>query len=410
MFDETSAIGSSGAPPAPPQTAPRINYGKRAGETISDPTEMAQHLSTLPKPLPARLFREPDWQSVRALIRIDRRVALDVLLKRIRYTANEGAIDESWIGASLIVAYSAHGQQWSYRTVIRDIARGGFIADAPVELRQGPLSMPGGSWLALPTPAVSESAPVEQPRRHPLKAVNDLPTQMAFMSMLGGDLQLRSGRCTEINHPARVRDLLERLELTPSLLLTAAGDHGACEAALEKNHGRLPVLTIRCHHRSQLPLRKGRVVFLTGMLGQEQYTLKSVVLKVEGDRAALRKPKEIFRLQRRRRTRYEIRTPAFSVSLWDGLNMYPVEGVVDLSEEGLGVLLSPDTPAQVGDVYKLVLAMGKKQTMGVTGICVSCNESGWHFRRCGFEFVDLDERTRRVIQHWLERFGHSSTR
>ncbi|MFN3199396.1 MAG: PilZ domain-containing protein [Bradymonadia bacterium] len=376
-------------------------FERREGMTISDPMAMARHLAGLPKPLPIRILREPDWQAIRGLVRIDRRVDLSVLLKRLRYAVNEGAVDESWVGTSVIISYNAQGKPWSYRSVVRSLQRGGFVADAPIELRQGQLALPGNSWLSLPGDELAD------PRftRLPIKTVHDLPTRMAFMSMIGGDLQLRSGRCSEINHPKRVGEIIERLIMSPSMLLTTSGDHGACEAVLEATQPGVPVLMLRCNHRGMLPVRRGRVVFLTGMLGREQFTLKTVVLKVDGERLALRRPKEVFRLQRRKKVRYELRHQSFTVSLWDGMNMNAVEGVVDLSEEGIGVLINPDSTTRVGDVYKLVLSMGKKQTMGVTGICVSCGESGWHYRRCGFEFVDIDDRSRRVIQHWLDKFG-----
>lgn len=363
-------------------------------------------LAGLPKPLPIRILREPDWQVARGLVRIDRRVELDMLLRRLRYAMNEGALDESWVGSSVQVTFNSDGQPWSYRTVIRSLFPGGFKAEPPIELRQGALGTPGHNWVA---PSDGQTTPYGYDWL-PIRSVQDMPTKLVFMSMLGGDLHLRSGRSTEINHPSRVRESLERLCAQSALLLTVAGDHGACEALLEMPQTGLPLLTIRCGHRGLLPLKKGRAIFLTGILGAEQFTLKSVVLKVEHDRVIVRRPKEIHRLQRRRTVLYAMRGAQLAVSLWDGMNMRGVEGIVDLSEEGIGVLMSPETAPRVGDVYKVVMAMGKKQTLGITGICVSSGESGWHFRRSGFEFVDLDERSRRVIKHWLDKFGRALNR
>jgi hypothetical protein len=376
-----------------------------SSKTISAPDALVEHLETLAESKRVTLLREGDRLQVRGLLEPFETEYGDLPLS-LEIRPFTDPPDETWIGRPVFVAYRLEEQDWSFRTVVREVLPKTVRVDPPTEARPEPPADPS---------VVRTAGSGEERAGHQRLSVQTETHEFAgdvIREVEGGDLFLRNTRRGHhINYPAKIREMLARLEMSGRAAVTVTGAHGIYASTVSADRLSAWDQAIRLTFVGRVPdpveSPVGSRVVMTLMHRGSLYSLPARLARwEEDDQAALVTiPKEAWRFQRRAMPRFFIDHMGFRVQI-EGTAL-PEGTAIDISLGGLGAMFETSATLPRGIQVTVVLKRSGDHELAIGAVCVNTRLDDDGNMRAGFQFDGLAYKELRILTHLIQKCGRA---
>lgn len=372
--------------------------------SFGDADRVRDHLEQLQAHPQVAITREGDQLRLRAVVEPPSTPppegAAGPLPVRLRVVGEP--FDASWQSRAVWLAYRFADQQWSFRSVVREVHGETVTIDAPAEIRPFEPPLGGAVGDAEPGSETDAAAVLTVGRRTPPEV------QTLLREVKGGDFFLHdTRRGHHINHPARVRSAIAEADSEGRGVVTIAGVPGVYAVAIkadrisEYEYG----LDVRYLDRTPEPgpIRTGTQVVVTLAARRELLSLPCKLFASVDDGMVLNEPREVWRYPKRAAPRYLVDTMGFSLTIdHDGLEQGQVH---DLSLGGLGADFESGEPPPTGRACSLRLNLSGEQSLELQALVANVRRDEGGPWRVGFLLEQLDARKLRILSRIIQRYG-----